>query len=140
MKESQAGRRAVDTKRFVRYPKSKDSGVEWLGEIPAHWKVKALKRLAAMRAGTAITSDDIDPTGEYPVFGGNGIRGYTSSFTHEGACPLIGRQGALCGCVILATGEFWASEHAVVVTPSHGVNPNWLTQLLRAMSLNPPYS
>ena len=25
------------------YPKYKDSGVEWLGEIPEHWEVKPLK-------------------------------------------------------------------------------------------------
>ena len=114
----------------------KDSGVEWLGEIPAHWEVKRLKRLAFMQAGTAITGDDIGAEGDYPVFGGNGVRGYTSSFTHEGEFPLIGRQGALCGCVNFATGKFWASEHAVVLKPNAGVNPNWLAQLLQVMSLN----
>ena len=114
----------------------KDSGVEWLGEIPAHWEVKALKRLAAMRAGTAIISNEIEPTGDFPVFGGNGIRGYTSSFTHEGEFPLIGRQGALCGCVNFASGRFWASEHAVVATPGPDVDPHWLAHLLQAMSLN----
>lgn len=114
----------------------KEPGVEWLGEIPTHWEVKALKRLAAMRAGIAITSNEIEPTGQYPVFGGNGIRGYTSSFTHEGEFPLIGRQGALCGCVNFASGRFWASEHAVVATPGLDVDAHWLTQLLQAMSLN----
>ena len=114
----------------------KDSGVEWLGEIPAHWEVKRLKRLAFMQAGTAITGDDIGAEGDYQVFGGNGVRGYTSSFTHEGEFPLIGRQGALCGCVNFATGKFWASEHAVVLKPNAGVNPNWLAQLLQVMSLN----
>ncbi len=114
----------------------KDSGVEWLGEIPAHWEVKRLKRLAFMQASTAITGDDIGAEGDYPVFGGNGVRGYTSSFTHEGEFPLIGRQGALCGCVNFATGKFWASEHAVVVRSNAGVNPNWLAKLLEVMSLN----
>ena len=114
----------------------KDSGVEWLGEIPAQWEVKKLKRLAFMQAGTAITGDDIGTEGNYPVFGGNGVRGYTSSFTHEGEFPLIGRQGALCGCVNFATGKFWASEHAVVLRSNAGVNPSWLAQLLEVMSLN----
>jgi type I restriction enzyme, S subunit len=114
----------------------KDSGVEWLGEIPEHWEVKQLKRLASLRAGYAITSEIIEEVGEYPVFGGNGIRGFTSSYTHEGEFPLIGRQGALCGCVSFAHGRFWASEHAVVVTPKPEVSPYWLTFLLGAMSLN----
>lgn len=114
----------------------KDSGVEWLGEIPAHWEVRMLKRLASMCAGAAITSDDIERVGDYPVFGGNGVRGYTDSYTHDGNFPLIGRQGALCGCVKFTSGKFWASEHAVVVAPSTGTEADWLTHLLEAMSLN----
>ena len=114
----------------------KDSGVEWLGENPVHWDITRLKRLAAMQAGTSITSDDIESEGDYPVFGGNGVRGFTSSYTHDGEFPLIGRQGALCGCVNFATGQFWASEHAVVCTPNAKVCSRWLAQLLQAMSLN----
>ena len=114
----------------------KDSGAEWLGENPVHWEITRLKRLAAMQAGTSITSDDIESEGDYPVFGGNGVRGFTSSYTHDGEFPLIGRQGALCGCVNFATGQFWASEHAVVCTPNAKVCSRWLAQLLQAMSLN----
>ena len=33
---------------FPRYPKYKDSGVEWLGEVPEHWKVQRLKRCARL--------------------------------------------------------------------------------------------
>jgi hypothetical protein len=36
-------------RRFKPYPAYKDSGVQWLGEIPAHWEVKRLKRLAAVQ-------------------------------------------------------------------------------------------
>ncbi|HKZ54787.1 MAG TPA: restriction endonuclease subunit S [Anaerolineales bacterium] len=114
----------------------KDSGVEWLGEIPEDWEVRPLKRLASLRAGAAITAESIEEYGDYPVFGGNGIRGYTSSYTHEGRFPLIGRQGALCGCVNLASGRFWASEHAVVATPRSEVDSHCLAYLLHAMSLN----
>ena len=114
----------------------RDSGVEWLGEIPAHWTTMRLKNLAALRAGTAITADRIEPEGDYPVFGGNGLRGYTSSHTHDGEFPLVGRQGALCGCVSFASGKFWASEHAIVLAPRADVDPHWLAKLLQAMSLN----
>jgi type I restriction enzyme, S subunit len=30
---------------FPRYPKYKDSGVEWLGEVPEHWDIQRLKRI-----------------------------------------------------------------------------------------------
>lgn len=127
---------AAPSVRFKPYPVYKDSGVEWLGEIPAHWEVKALKRLVSLRAGSAITAESIEEVGDFPVFGGNGIRGFTSSYTHEGEFPLIGRQGALCGCVNFASGRFWASEHAVVAAPQAEIHPYWLAHLLRAMSLN----
>ncbi|HEX2188759.1 MAG TPA: hypothetical protein VHG51_07650, partial [Longimicrobiaceae bacterium] len=31
---------------FPRYPRYKDSGVEWLGEVPEHWEVRRLKQMA----------------------------------------------------------------------------------------------
>lgn len=114
----------------------KGSGIEWLGQIPAHWDIRRLKRIAQLRSGESITSSDIHDNGEFPVYGGNGLRGYTSRFTHEGEYPLIGRQGALCGCINYASGSFWASEHAVVVSIRGGNKTKWLGELLRAMNLN----
>lgn len=126
----------MTAQRYKPYPTYKDSGVAWLGEIPGHWEVRMLKRFSVMRAGVAITAQSIQPTGEFPVYGGNGVRGFTKEHTHEGQFPLIGRQGALCGCVNFATGKFWASEHAVVARSREGVDPRWLTALLQSMALN----
>lgn len=39
----------VQPQRFRRYPEYKDSGIEWLGEIPAHWEVKRLKTMASVQ-------------------------------------------------------------------------------------------
>ena len=121
---------------FPRYPKYKDSGVEWLGEVPEHWEVCALKRIVKMQSGESITAEGIEETGEYPVFGGNGLRGYASTFTHDGHFVLIGRQGALCGNVNYGRGKFWASEHAVVVSPFKQVETVWLGEMMRTMNLN----
>jgi type I restriction enzyme, S subunit len=114
----------------------KDSGIEWLGRVPAHWEVCAIKRIADLRSGETINGEQIEDSGEFPVYGGNGLRGYTSRFTHDGSYALIGRQGALCGNVNYARGKFWASEHAVVVTPLGRSETFWLGELLRAMNLN----
>ncbi len=121
---------------FPRYESYKDSGVEWLGEVPEYWEVCALKRIAMLKSGDTINSDSIEEIGDFPVFGGNGLRGYTTSSTHEGIYALIGRQGALCGNINYAQGKFWASEHAVVVSPLNSVETYWLGELLRAMNLN----
>ena len=98
--------------------------------------MRRIKDIAELRSGDAITSEDIAPSGDYPVYGGNGLRGYTSSCTHKGCYVLIGRQGALCGNINYAEGEFWASEHAVVVSPIKRCNTLWLGETLRAMNLN----
>jgi type I restriction enzyme S subunit len=114
----------------------KDSGVEWLGRIPRHWKVRRIKDIVALNSGDSITSDSITLSGNYPVFGGNGLRGFTTSYTHDGYHVLIGRQGALCGNINYTEGKFWASEHAVVATTLTRHDTFWLGELLRVMNLN----
>ena len=49
---------------------------------------------------------------------------------------MIGRQGALCGNVVAVQGKFFASEHAVVVTPNATTDISWLKYLLERMKLN----
>ena len=108
----------------------------WPDTLPSDWQRKKLKYVASLKSGDSITSDDIAESGSYPVFGGNGIRGYTSAYTHCGRHVLIGRQGALCGNINYATGCFWASEHAVVAAIKAESDVTWLGELLRSMNLN----
>ena len=117
------------------YSAYRESGALWPGQVPAHWAVLPLKRLVSLQSGTSILSELINESGDYPVFGGNGSRGYTASHTHVGDFALIGRQGALCGNINYASGAFWATEHAVVVTPKRPLALRWLGELLRAMNL-----
>ena len=118
------------------HPKLKPSGIDWLGEVPEHWDAKQLRRLAHLQSGEAITTEEMEDGGNYPVYGGNGIRGFTTNFTHCGEFILIGRQGAQCGNINYASTEFWASEHAIVVSPIEGWSTRWMGELLRAMDLN----
>ncbi len=113
----------------------KDSGVEWLGDVPEHWNIVKLSYRMKLLSGDGITSQDIEPTGQYPVYGGNGLRGYTDRYNCEGHYVLIGRQGALCGNINLAQGKFFATEHAVVVYPYQDFNISFLSEFLRFMDL-----
>ena len=117
------------------YPEYRDLGVSWLDRYPSSWKPTPLKYLATMANGSGITADSIEQTGSFPVYGGNGLRGYAEGFTHDGTRVLIGRQGALCGNVHLVTGRYWASEHAIVANPTRNVSADWLAQALDAMNL-----
>ncbi|MBQ2137202.1 MAG: restriction endonuclease subunit S, partial [Selenomonas sp.] len=67
--------------------------------IPENWAKKQLSDIVAMKSGETITSERIFDNAEYPCYGGNGLRGYTDKYTHEGEFALVGRQGALCGNV-----------------------------------------
>jgi type I restriction enzyme, S subunit len=126
----------VVTKGLDPNVKMKDSGVEWLGEIPEHWEITRLKYIARLQSGKSLTLPDSSDDGDYPIYGGNGQRGYTSSYNYEGEFALIGRQGALCGCINYGKGRFWATEHAVVVIPIGSNFTNWLGSLLQSMNLN----
>ena len=113
----------------------RDSGIDWIGAIPEHWSVCRIKDLVNLQSGTNLTSNDIADAGDYPVYGGNGLRGYYSKYLIEGDFILIGRQGALCGNINYASGKFWPTEHAVVCYPKRRFELKWLGELLRAMNL-----
>ncbi|ELC4807500.1 restriction endonuclease subunit S [Campylobacter jejuni] len=54
----------------------KDSGIEWLGEIPQHWRIVKLKYVAFTNIGLVYTPDDIieNPDEGYPVLRANNIQ------------------------------------------------------------------
>jgi type I restriction enzyme S subunit len=106
------------------------------GVIPKDWEVAKLSAVCSMKSGLGITSTNIDRFSEYPCYGGNGLRGYTKDFTHDGSYALIGRQGAQCGNVLGVKGKFFASEHAIVVSSLAQTDILWLTIVLGGMRLN----
>ena len=107
-----------------------------VGVIPQDWEVARLGAVCSMKSGESITSASIDEFSEYPCYGGNGLRGFTGRFTHDGRYALVGRQGALCGNVLSVEGRLFASEHAIVVTALSRTDIRWLTFMLGAMRLN----
>ncbi|WP_339891842.1 restriction endonuclease subunit S [uncultured Alteromonas sp.] len=123
---------------FANHPDGTPKGYKQteLGEIPEDWEVKPLSELCDLKSGLGITSESIDNSSKYRCYGGNGLRGYTNTFTHEGEYVLIGRQGALCGNIQHVSGKFFASEHALVSTPKNIVSAYWLAVYLERMNLN----
>ena len=112
------------------------TGQTRLPGFQGEWVIKSLGELCSLKSGQAITADDIDDHSPYRCFGGNGLRGRTRTYTHQGAYALVGRQGALCGNVVGVDGKFFASEHALVVTARSAVSIAWLTFVLGRMRLN----
>ena len=111
------------------------SEIDWIEEIPEGWMVCRIKDLVNLQSGTNLTTMEISDNGTYPVYGGNGLRGYYEEYSNDGEYILIGRQGALCGNINYASGKFWATEHAVVCYPKREFAKKWLGELLRTMNL-----
>ena len=114
----------------------RDSGIPWIGKVPVYWDIIPLKYLCFMQAGKNLTSEKIALTGDYPVYGGNGLRGFYTDFNTDGDFLLVGRQGALCGNVHKVSGKFWATEHAIITTPARKIHLSFLYYLLIGMNLN----
>ena len=116
--------------------KMRDSGIPWIGEVPEGWEFSKIKYHCTMKSGDNITALDISDNGEYPVYGGNGLRGFYKIYNKNGNHILIGRQGALAGNVHLVNGKFCATDHAVVVTLKNDVFINYFFRMLESMDLN----
>lgn len=112
------------------------TGHRRLPGFQGEWVSGTLGSVVAMKSGASITAGSISDTHIFPCYGGNGLRGFTRTYTHNGDFILIGRQGALCGNVVRVSGHFFASEHAIVVTCTSSCNPDFLAPILTRLNLN----
>lgn len=92
---------------FPRYPEYKDSGVEWLREVPAHWEVCALKRLLEIQNGS--DHKHIEQAEGFPVIGSGGQFAYASDYLYDGESVLLGRKGTI-DKPLYVTGKFWTVD------------------------------
>ena len=108
-------------------------------EIPDSWCWTRIGTIFTLQAGKNISAAEIEETFQsdlYPCYGGNGIRGFVNRANRIGDYPIIGRQGALCGNINRATGEFYATEHAVCVETFCNIDVTWACFFLEALNLN----
>ena len=108
-------------------------------EIPENWCWCKIGTIFTLQAGKNIQAAEIHENpfaASYPCYGGNGIRGYVASSNRTGDYPIIGRQGALCGNINRAIGEFYATEHAVCVETYSQISIAWACLFLTALNLN----
>ncbi len=117
-----------------KYDNYKDSGIEWIGEIPSHWDFTKLKYVLTIQSGKGITNEQFIENGEFEIYGGNGILGLTNNYSHDGIDLVIGRVGALCGNIRLIKGKKWISDNALVANTSQ--NYDFIETCLRFLDLN----
>lgn len=117
-----------------KYNKYKDSGIEWIGEIPEHWESIKLKYIISIQSGKGITNEQFIENGEFDIYGGNGVLGKTDSYTNDGLDLIIGRVGALCGNIRLVDGKKWVSDNALLASTTQ--NPYFIEKCLKVLDLN----
>jgi type I restriction enzyme S subunit len=92
---------------FPKYPRYKDSGVEWLGDVPEHWTIGPLKRLLQINNGADHKAVEADEG--YPVIGSGGPFAWASEYLYCGESVLLGRKGTIDKPLHMS-GPFWAVD------------------------------
>jgi len=75
------------------YPKYRDSGIQWIGEIPEGWGVGRLKNKALIKYGSSLSELERQD-GDIDVFGSNGVVGKHNKSITKGKTIIIGRKGS----------------------------------------------
>ena len=75
------------------YPRYRNSGVEWLGEVPSHWEVRRIRQTCRFAYGNSLPSGQ-RKEGDVPVFGSNGIVGLHNKANTYAPVIVIGRKGS----------------------------------------------
>ena len=105
-------------------------------EFTGEWRKLTIDDICSeFQSGKFIRADMIQKQGTIPVYGGNGLRGYTDTYNHVGDYVLIGRQGALCGNVRFVTDKTYITEHAIAVKGTNDNNTKFLQYLFEKMNL-----
>ena len=125
----------TSTARVELYPSYKSSGVDWLGDMPAHWEVRRLKSICRFTYGDALPADT-RRCGTVPVYGSNGRVGFHSSANTKSPCIVIGRKGSLAKSISLGNLFFAIDTTYFVDERSSVANLGWLAYLLGWLRLD----
>ena len=118
----------------------KPSGIDWLGDIPAHWEIVPLRWYLRTASGEGLRNVDIaaerTETDYASVIGGNGTMGFTDATNSEKAILVIGRVGAHCGNVHPIDEPSWITDNALRVYDVRSFDRDYLLFTLRTRDLN----
>jgi len=122
--------------KWKRYPAYRDSGVEWLGEVPEHWRAKRLKYITTVNDETLSETTDPDFELVYVDIGSidpiSGIRN-KETMTFENA-PSRARRKVRNGDVIIST----VRTYLRAISPVNDAEPNMVVSIA-AYTLRAPY-
>lgn len=122
----------------------KDSGVEWLGEVPAHWRICALKYPLKSLDNRRIPLSGEERSsrqGEYRYYGASGVIDYIDDYIFDEPTVLVGEDGAnlvnrSTPLAFSATGKYWVNNHAHILKAEDDLVDFW-AEAIEHIDINP---
>lgn len=116
------------------YDSYRESGVRHIGDLPTHWSLVALKRVATFTYGDALAAD-VRGEGDIKVFGSNGPVGTHSAPNTSAPVVFVGRKGS-CGALTWSDAAGFAIDTVYYVDPSCcRADLRWLYWTLHTLGL-----
>ncbi|MDA3810828.1 MAG: restriction endonuclease subunit S [Spirochaetaceae bacterium] len=114
----------IDVKYKI-YPEYKNSGVEWIGEIPEHWSLTKVKFISTCLDGARIplnATERSEMNGDIPYWGANNIVDYVNDYLFDEDLILLGEDGApffdkTKDVAFNVSGKIWPNNHVHVLRP-----------------------
>jgi len=107
-----------------------------IGDLPNGWTWIRFGNLISVSSGNGLTASTMDGGG-FPVYGGNGISGYHSSYMFEVPTLVIGRVGAKCGITHITLPRSWVTDNALVCNfLAESMDMKFFMLLLNHLDLN----
>lgn len=104
----------------------KDSGIDWIGEIPEHWEQKRLRFLCNIKTGDKDTIDRED-NGKYPFYVRSPKIEHINSFSFDGEAVLMAGDGVGAGKVFhYVKGKFGCHQRVYIIYNFKNVEGEYL--------------
>ena len=106
----------------------KDSGIEWIGEIPKEWATTKMKYVSSIESGTSISKAEYRNDGEYEIIGANGVLGYIDRINVKKQVITTGRVGTIGTAHKIE--KAWVTDNVLIVTTKSKVDYEFLYWVL----------
>ncbi|WP_149241736.1 restriction endonuclease subunit S [Dyadobacter sp. 32] len=108
-----------------------------INELPKGWEVTTLGDIVSISSGKGLVQAKQDSSGEFLVYGGNGVNGRHNDYLHEDSKLIIGRVGVHCGNIHISKPKSWITDNAFVVTfDFNELDLRYLYYLIGTLNLN----
>jgi len=98
------------------------------------WERKKLDELCTFSSGKFLQKEEIKNKGLYPVYGANGVVGFTDEKIFDKEVIIVGRVGS-CGTVNKTLGPAWITDNTIILQPNYQIDFYYLYWLLRSLKL-----